>query len=181
MSGSALEQAAPQIQLLMLDCDGVLTDGGVILGTDEQEFKRFDIQDGMGVSLAKRAGLRVGVITGRSSHAVTRRARELHLDELIQGAKDKVEALDQVCERQGLTRSQVAYMGDDIQDLAILMACGLSLAPANARPEVLQRVDHVTTNRGGHGAVREVIETLLKAQGHWDKLVEDFLQGATPP
>lgn len=178
---SSLPPAAQDVRFLLLDCDGVLTDGGVILGSDGQEFKRFDIQDGMGVSMARRVGLKVGVITGRASDAVRRRADELHLDALIEGAKDKVAALDDVLASHGLARSQAAYMGDDIQDLAVLAACGLSLAPANARPEVRARVHHVTQARGGQGAVREAIEALLAAQGHWDRLVQDFAEGATPP
>ena len=133
--------------ILLLDCDGVLTDGGVILGTDGQEFKRFDIQDGMGVSMARRVGLKVGVITGRASDAVRKRAKELNLDALIEGAKDKVAALDEVLAEHGLNRSQAAYMGDDIQDLAILGACGLSLAPANARPEVRAAVGEATLEK----------------------------------
>ena len=172
---------AADVRFLLLDCDGVLTDGGVILGSDGQEFKRFDIQDGMGVSLARRAGLQVGVITGRTSDAIQRRAKELRLDTLIEGAKDKVAALDAVLKEQGFTRAEAAYMGDDIQDLAILAACGFSIAPANARPEVRARVDLVTEARGGQGAVREAIETILKVQGKWDELVQDFLEGATPP
>ena len=178
---TSLPSAALQVRFLLLDCDGVLTDGGVILGTDGQEFKRFDIQDGMGVSLARRAGLKVGVITGRRSDAVRKRAQELHLDALIEGAKDKVAALDEVLAGFDLERSQAAYMGDDIQDLAILGACGLSLAPANARREVREAVHHVTEARGGSGAVREAIEALLQAQGHWEELVQDFAEGATPP
>jgi 3-deoxy-D-manno-octulosonate 8-phosphate phosphatase (KDO 8-P phosphatase) len=180
MAGT-LPSAAQEVRLLLLDCDGVLTDGGVILGTDGQEFKRFDIQDGMGVSMARRVGLKVGVITGRASDAVRKRAKELNLDALIEGAKDKVAALDEVLAEHGLNRSQAAYMGDDIQDLAILGACGFSLAPANARPEVRERVHFVTEARGGQGAVREAIEALLVAQGHWDQLVQDFAEGATPP
>jgi 3-deoxy-D-manno-octulosonate 8-phosphate phosphatase (KDO 8-P phosphatase) len=171
-------EKAQNIQLLLLDVDGVLTDGGLVLGTGEGEFKRFNVQDGMGLSLAREAGLKVGIITGRESEAVTRRAQELKMDELIQGSKEKVAALDLACEHHGLTRDQVAYMGDDIQDLGILLACGLSMTPRNGRPEVQVRVDLVTEARGGHGAVREAIEAILKATHRWDDLLRKYGAGS---
>lgn len=177
----SLPDGAKEVHFLLLDCDGVLTDGGVILGSGGAEFKRFDIQDGMGISLARRAGIKVGVITGRASDAIRRRTKELNLDVLIEGVKDKVSALDSVLMEQGFARSEAAYMGDDIQDLAILGACGFSMAPANACAEVRKRVDFVTEARGGQGAVREAIEAILKVQGRWDDLVQEFVDGATPP
>lgn len=169
-----LAEKATRVELLLLDCDGVLTDGGVILGSGGAEFKRFDIQDGMGISLAREAGLKVGILTGRVSDAVRLRSSELRLDEVVQGSKDKIASLDEICQRHELARDQVAYMGDDLQDLEVLLACGLAFAPANARPEVRARVAMVTQARGGMGAVREVVEALLQAKGLWHGLLEKY-------
>ena len=174
MDSSELVRRTRRVELLLLDVDGVLTDGGVYLG-DGVELKRFDIQDGMGVTLARRAGLRVGILTGRTSSAVTRRARELAIDEVIQGANPKLPAFTALLERLGLDGTAVAYMGDDLQDLPVLGRVGLALAPANARPEVRERAHWVATASGGRGAVREAVEMLLSTRGEWGDLVRGYL------
>ena len=174
-SSEELEGKASGVELLLLDVDGVLTDGGVILGAQE-EMKRFDIQDGMGVTLARRGGLRTGILTGRTSDAVSRRARELRIDELVQGAEPKLPAFEALLARLDLTPDRVAYMGDDLPDHCVLRRVGLSLAPANARPEVRERVDWVASRPGGGGAVREAVEMILKARGAWGDATRELLE-----
>lgn len=175
MADDELRQKAAKIQLLLFDVDGVFTDGGVILGSQGFEAKRFNIQDGMGVTLAREGGFQVGIMTGRTSEAVSRRAAELRMDVLVQGSKDKVEALEKLCDTEGLRPEQILYMGDDVQDLGILTRCGVSMAPSNGRPEVRDRVDWVTQAPGGHGAVREAIEAMLRWTDRWDRVLEGHL------
>ena len=175
MTSENLRQKASQIKLVLFDVDGVLTDGGVILGSDGFEAKCFNIQDGMGITLAKESGLLAGIMTGRLSEAVSRRAKELSMDVLIQGAKDKVAALENLCSEQGLLKSEIFYMGDDVQDIGILTRCGLSATPQNGRQDVKDRVDFVTQARGGEGAAREAIEEILKLTNRWEKTLEAHL------
>lgn len=165
---------AGAIRALFFDVDGVLTDGGIVLGSEGHEAKRFDVKDGMGVTLAREAGLLVGIITGRSSEAVARRGAELAMDEVVQGAKDKLAALREVAGRRGLALAEVGYMGDDLQDLAALLACGFSATPADGEAELRSRVDLVTERRAGFGAAREAIEFVLRAQGRWDATVRRY-------
>lgn len=172
-----LAARAQQVKLLLFDVDGVLTDGGVILGTDGFEAKRFDIQDGMGITLARKAGLRTGVLTGRTSEAVRRRCAELKVEVVIQGAGDKTPAFDAMLESEGLHEEEVAYMGDDLQDLCVLERVGLAMAPANARPQVRRAAHLVTQASGGRGAVREAIETVLDARGDLEMIVQGFHTG----
>jgi 3-deoxy-D-manno-octulosonate 8-phosphate phosphatase (KDO 8-P phosphatase) len=144
-----------------MDVDGVLTDGGIILGPEGIELKRFDVQDGMGITLAREAGLLVGLITGRRSAAVERRAGELELDEVHQGRPDKAETLDGILRRRGLAAGEVAYIGDDVQDVPLLHRVGLPVCVANATRETRRAAVYVTRQPGGHGAVREVIDLIL--------------------
>jgi len=167
---------AATLKLLLFDVDGVFTDGGVLLGSEGHEAKRFDIQDGMGVTLARLAGLRTGILTGRTSEAVSRRADELRIDEVVQGAGDKLPAYRALLESTGLEEAEVAYMGDALQGLPVLPRAGLAMAPANARAEVRERCHLVTTRAGGAGAVREAIEEILRAREAWDPLVHRFLE-----
>jgi 3-deoxy-D-manno-octulosonate 8-phosphate phosphatase (KDO 8-P phosphatase) len=164
-----LKRLAQGLQLLLLDVDGVLTDGGIILYGIDGEAKRFDVQDGMGVVLARAAGIKVGIITSRTSAVVQRRATELHLDEVLQGVSDKVEALREILEKYGLAASQAAYIGDDIQDIPIMRQVGLPISVQNARPLVKECCKCVTSARGGRGAVREAVEWLLELRGDKDK------------
>lgn len=166
-----------ELRLLLLDVDGVLTDGGLVLIDDDRESKVFDVQDGMGITLALAAGLEVGILTGRRSEVVARRAEELNVEHVWQGAGDKGDALDDVLEQTGYSEDRVAYMADDVQDLPVLRRVGLALAPENARPEVKRECDLVTRAPGGKGAVREAIDRLLEVRGERDAVYERAARG----
>jgi len=176
MNRPDLEGLAKGLQILLLDVDGVLTDGGIILIGAEAEAKRFDVQDGMGLNLARAAGLKVGIVTSRSSTVVERRARELNIDELFQGAVRKSDVLDQLVQKYGISDSQAAYIGDDVQDLPIMSRVGLPIAVQNAVQDVKDRSVYVTTASGGHGAVREAVEWLLDLRGDREKVYQRFVE-----
>lgn len=169
-----LQDRMSKIRLLLLDVDGVLSNGAIYLG-DAGEFKAFNTQDGLGIKLAQRCGIQVGIITGRSSKAVSRRAEELKLDFLYQSTMNKREAYAQILQQTGLEDEAVCYMGDDLPDLPLIIRAGVGVAPANASKAVQARADLTTAAAGGEGAVREVIESILKAQGQWDAMVQEFL------
>jgi 3-deoxy-D-manno-octulosonate 8-phosphate phosphatase (KDO 8-P phosphatase) len=152
------------IKAIFLDVDGVLTDGTVIYGSDGVEMKIFDIKDGFGITNAIYCGIRVGIITGRQSDLVKRRASELGIVDLYQGSIDKVTPFEEIKKTYSLESSEIAYVGDDILDLPVLGKAGFSAAPANAVREVKMKVDYVSKARGGQGAVREIIDLILKAQ-----------------
>jgi 3-deoxy-D-manno-octulosonate 8-phosphate phosphatase (KDO 8-P phosphatase) len=158
---------ASRIRLLVLDVDGVLTDGGLVYGASGEETKRFHVHDGLAVAAALRAGLQVAVLSARASAAVTRRMSELGVAEIHQGVADKAQALEALQERLGLRAAEVAVMGDDLPDLAAMGKAGLALAPANAVAEVKRAAHWVARRRGGDGAVREAVEMLLKARRAW--------------
>ncbi|MEM9597419.1 MAG: HAD-IIIA family hydrolase [Acidobacteriota bacterium] len=172
-----LERRAARIQWLLLDVDGVLTDGRLRYTERGEEMKVFHVRDGLGVRMAQRAGLTVGVLSGRSGPALERRARELDLDPLIVGSKHKVADLERFCDERGTTPDSIAYVGDDLQDLGVLRRCGLAFAPADAATEVRDVVHHVLRTAGGRGAVRELVETLLRARGEWDRILAGYLDG----
>ncbi|MDX2176621.1 MAG: HAD hydrolase family protein [Candidatus Sumerlaeia bacterium] len=165
------------MKLIALDVDGVLAERGIIIGADS-EMKRFDIQDGQGIVVAQKAQLVFAIISGRDSAATTRRAKELGIAEVFQGVRAKTGVLKQIAARHNLHHEAVLYMGDDIQDLGPMAWAGVSAAPANANGEVLGRVDIVTRAEGGRGAVREVVELVLKAQNLWSAVVEAYLRDA---
>lgn len=156
-----------RIRLLVLDVDGVLTDGGLYCGPAGEEIKRFHVQDGLAVAAAQRAGLHVAVISGRASASVTRRMAELGVVDVHQGVEDKVAVLASLMTRLGLDSAQVAVMGDDLMDLPLMRHAGLALAPPNAVPEVRRAAHWISRRRGGDGAVREAIEFLLRARKAW--------------
>lgn len=160
-----LRSLAADLRILLLDVDGVMTDGGIILIGQEGEAKRFDVQDGMGVTLARAAGLKVGIVTSRTSDVVQRRAKELGIEEVFQGTRHKPEVLDTIRLSSGIENSQVAYMGDDIQDISIMRLVGIPIAVQNAVPAVKECSTHVTRACGGHGAIREAVEWLLELRG----------------
>lgn len=160
----ALLQKLRQIKAIFLDVDGVLTDGTIIYGSDGVEMKIFDSQDGFGISNAMNNGIRVGIITGRQSDLVKRRAAELGIIDLYQGSIDKITPFEEIKKIYSLDSSEIAYVGDDILDLPLLQKVGFSAAPANAVREVRTKVDYVSKARGGQGAVREIIDLVLKAQ-----------------
>ncbi len=162
------------IKLLALDVDGVLTDGSLCIGAEGETYKVFNAKDGMGISCALRCGLKVALITGRSSMIVKRRAEELGITILLQNVKDKNVALKTLSEKLRLMRCEIAYMGDDLNDLPAFACAGTTFAPADAAAEIKAAADTVTVATGGRGAVREVIESILKAQSQWQRLVAEY-------
>lgn len=162
------------VQLLLLDVDGVLTDGSITYISGGGEAKTFNTQDGLGIRLLQESGVAVGIITARSSEAVERRARDLQLAYCFQGTQDKLTAYEAILKKTGLRPLQTAYMGDDLMDLPILNRAGLAAAPANAVAEVRQRVHYTTERCGGSGAVREICELILEAQGNLIRMRASF-------
>ena len=158
---NSIVKLAEGLKLLLLDVDGVMTDGGIILIGENQEAKRFDVQDGIGIALAKAAGLSVGIITSRKSAVVERRAKELKIDHIVQGVGRKIEVFSSLLKELFLDASQCAYIGDDIQDTPVMRQVGIPIAVANAVKEAKETSVYVTSKNGGHGAVREAVEWLL--------------------
>jgi len=169
-----LQKRAEQIELLLLDVDGVLTDGRLIMGTDGNEAKAFHARDGLGIRLAQRGGIMIGLISGRESSVVSDRAEELYITEVHQRVFDKLERFKEVLERLNLTPEKVCFMGDDLVDLPVLRIVGLAAAPADAMDEVLEHAHYVTRKPGGAGCVRELVDLLLKARGKWESVTARF-------
>jgi 3-deoxy-D-manno-octulosonate 8-phosphate phosphatase (KDO 8-P phosphatase) len=171
----SIDTLASRIKLLLMDCDGVLTDGRVWIleGGDDQ--KAFNVRDGLGLELLHRGGLRSGIISGRTSTAVERRATGLGISFLRQGCVNKVDAFEEVLSVAGVDASEVAYVGDDLNDLPLMKRSGLGVAVHDAAAEVKQAADFVTQAKGGRGAVREVVELLLKSQHSWERVVREYL------
>ena len=170
---ATLDAAFKRVRLLLCDVDGVLTDASVFIG-GPQEVKRFNIRDGLGLVRLRRAGLKVGWISGRSSPATTRRARELKIDFLRQEKGSKVCVVESLLAQTGFRWDEVCYMGDDIIDLGVLKRAGVAVAVANGVAEARAAADYVTRADGGQGAVREVVELILKAQNQWERIVAEY-------
>ena len=151
-----------RIKMLLLDVDGVMTDGGLYYTAEGVEFKRFNAQDGYGIVRARQHGIRIGIISGRSTPIVEARARTLEIEEVIQGAEDKVAAMESIRDKYGLDDGEIAFIGDDLFDIPLLERVGFSAAPRNARSEVRKSVDYVTKAAGGDGAVRELIDLIIR-------------------
>jgi 3-deoxy-D-manno-octulosonate 8-phosphate phosphatase (KDO 8-P phosphatase) len=171
---NALHEKASRIRLLLFDVDGVLTDGVVVMHADGSESKGFHIRDGAAIVWAQRAGIPVGLLSARTSGATTHRAAQLAVRIVAQGVKSKLASYDQIVRDAALEDAAVAYMGDDLLDLPVIARVGLSGAPADAAPEVRQRVDWVSQSGGGRGAVREFIELVLRAQDKWERVTRDY-------
>ncbi|GAB4390570.1 MAG: hypothetical protein Kow0025_23520 [Thermodesulfovibrionales bacterium] len=171
-----IARAAREVKLLILDVDGVLTDGSIILDGGGNELKRFHVRDGHGIKMLQRAGVQVAIITGRSSEAVRRRAEELGIEEVHQGSRMKTEAYEEMLARLGLRDEETAFVGDDVVDIPILRRAGLSIAVADATEEAKAAAMAVTEGRGGRGAVREVTDFLLKAKGLWDDAIARYFE-----
>lgn len=165
VEGEAFRARIAGLKALVLDVDGVLTDGALWLGVGGGEDKRFHVHDGLGVQRARAAGLRVGWVSGRRCEAVERRARELGVAEVRQEVASKASGFEELCGVWGVRTSEAAYMGDDVTDLPALRAAGLALAPADASADVRACAHHVTPRAGGHGAVRDAVEWLLRHRG----------------
>jgi 3-deoxy-D-manno-octulosonate 8-phosphate phosphatase (KDO 8-P phosphatase) len=167
-----LNDRAAKIQLLILDCDGVLTDGGLHYGPDGEAFKRFDVKDGHAIVMARLVGLPTAVITARTSKIVEVRGKELGMVAIKQGRRQKTEALEELLSELSIPAEHCAYMGDDLNDLGPMSKVGLSACPADAAPEVREAVTFASQRPGGHGAVRELVELCLKASGRWERVLE---------
>ncbi len=165
---------AARVTLMLLDVDGVLTDGGIVYDDTGREIKRFHVRDGHGIKMLQRAGVEVGIITGRNSGVVAVRAKELGIALVRQGAMDKVAAWREIIASRGLAPEVTAYVGDDIVDLPLLNRVGFSAAPADAEPYVREAADFVSSRAGGHGAVREIVEFLLRSAGRWEAVASRY-------
>jgi len=175
MTAPTLEQRAAAIRLLGLDVDGTLTDGRLWFGAEGEVFKGFHVQDGLGLKLLAQAGIEVMWITARQSRIVAARAADLGIAEVVQASRSKRVDLLDIAARRGLTPEQLAFMGDDLHDLPAFGTVGLAVAPANAHPWILEHVHWQTTRAGGEGAVRELCDLLLTAQGHRTAIIDGFL------
>ena len=169
-----LAARARALRALLLDVDGVLTDGTTLVHADGTESLRFDIRDGLGLVLAQRAGLVTGVVSARATTAVEHRAAQLGLRHVLLGVHDKLDAVSRVLAHEGVGFEALGYMGDDLVDLRVLARAGVSAAPADAMPDVRPRVALVTAARGGRGAVREFVEGVLRARGAWAPLLAEY-------
>ena len=201
------EERARKIKLLLMDVDGVMTDGSLwffpapagarqetksaaekfadaggyaISSASMVEAKGFNAHDGTGISMARLGGIKTGLITKRISDTVALRARDLRLDHVHQGIADKLTVFHQILRQEKLSAEQAAYMGDDIIDLPVMQHCGLAIAVPNSRAEVLQAAHFITAHPGGHGAVRDAVEFILKAQGKLQQVIDRYLQGRSP-
>ena len=165
------------IKLIILDVDGTLTKGDIIIGSNGEEFKQFNVKDGyMIVNSQKKCNKIFSIITGRKSNIMEIRAKELGIEHLYQGIQDKVEVYEKLKLELNVSDDETAYMGDDLNDLAVLQVVGLAAAPANAVVEVKERVQYICHHAGGQGAVRELLEYILKEQGLWKKIIKEYLQ-----
>ena len=165
------------IRLIVSDVDGVWTDGKIVYAGDRNELKEFHVRDGLAAKLAQRSGIIVALLTSRSSQALERRAKELGIHELHQGATNKLEATERLAQRLGVPFEQILYAGDDLPDLAPMTRVGISAAPADAAPEVRRIATWKLETRGGGGAFRELVERLLRERGEWEPLIREFAGG----
>jgi 3-deoxy-D-manno-octulosonate 8-phosphate phosphatase (KDO 8-P phosphatase) len=168
-------ERAREVQLIVFDVDGVLTDGGLWYGPDGEVMKRFDVKDGHAMVLARLTGLPIALLTARSSKIVETRAHELKLAKVLQGRREKGPALLELCEELKVAPASIAYMGDDVNDLAAMKPCGLTACPSDAVREVRDAVHFVASHPGGRGAARELIELVLRATGRWEQAMAHML------
>lgn len=171
-----LQARARKISLLLMDVDGVMTDGKIYFLPEGGEAKGFNAQDGVGIRLLQRAGVRTGILSGRESSIVSRRAAELGMSIVLQKSSDKLASFHQILQQEGLTADRIGFVGDDLVDLPVFQRVGLAVAVANAREEVRRAAHYVTQAPGGQGAVREVTELILRAQDKWGEVTERYLR-----
>jgi 3-deoxy-D-manno-octulosonate 8-phosphate phosphatase (KDO 8-P phosphatase) len=176
MMDSELQARAARIKLFLMDCDGVLTDARIWVLENGEDQKAFNTRDGLGLELLHRAGLKSGVISGRVSSALTRRAEKLGMSYVRQGCEDKKQAFAEILEDAGLTNADVAFAGDDLNDIPLMLQSGLAIAVANASVETREHAHYITEAHGGHGAVREAVELILKSQNKWDEVLRHYLR-----
>jgi len=163
-----------KVKILLLDVDGVMTDGSIIYNDSGDEIKAFCVKDGLGIRLLMNAGIKIGVVTGRSSEALRHRCKNLHIEYIFDGVLNKAEILNKITEMTGIQASEIAYMGDDLPDIPIMRGVGIPIAVADAQENVIETACIVTSAKGGNSAIREVCEAILKAQGHWESVVKRF-------
>jgi 3-deoxy-D-manno-octulosonate 8-phosphate phosphatase (KDO 8-P phosphatase) len=163
-----------KIKLLILDVDGVMTDGRIIMDSEGHEIKNFDVRDGHGIKLLQRYGIKVAILTGRQSKVVEYRAKDLDIKDVYQKVFNKKEVFEKILRKHKLSANEVAYMGDDIVDIPVLKRVGFSAAVADAVDVVKKSVDYITKNTGGHGAVRELCEMILQAKGEWKEIAAKY-------
>jgi 3-deoxy-D-manno-octulosonate 8-phosphate phosphatase (KDO 8-P phosphatase) len=176
MTNSEIQARAARIKLFLMDCDGVLTDARIWVLESGEDQKAFHTRDGLGLELLHRAGLKSGVISGRVSSALSRRAEKLGMSYVRQNCEDKEQAFAEILADAGVTNEEVAFAGDDLIDIPLMRRAGLALAVADAVVETRNHAHYITEARGGHGAVREMVELILKSQGRWDELVRRYLR-----
>jgi 3-deoxy-D-manno-octulosonate 8-phosphate phosphatase (KDO 8-P phosphatase) len=170
----SLRKKARSIKLILMDVDGTLTDGTLSVLPDGEEVKAYNVRDGMGILMAGKAGIDVGVITGKTSRSLDHRSSKLHLAEIHQGVADKGKVLAEILERRKLAAEEVAYIGDDLGDLAVIRAVGLAAAVEDAHPLVRRHSDYICRLPGGRGAVREFIEFIIRSQGKWKTVLAEL-------
>ncbi len=173
----SFKNSCKKIKMLLFDCDGVLTDGRIILGSNGMECKCFSTTDGMGIKIWHKAGFLCGSITGRSSEALQKRAKELSFDELHQGISEKGKTLEEIIKKHKISADEIAYIGDDINDLPVGTRVGIFFAPANHHKSIEKYVDYQLEAVGGEGVIREVVEILLKSKGLYKQLIQDIIDG----
>jgi 3-deoxy-D-manno-octulosonate 8-phosphate phosphatase (KDO 8-P phosphatase) len=169
-------ERARRVRVVLLDFDGVLTDGRIVLGPGGLDVRSFDVRDGFGIQLAHRAGLELAIVSGRTSSVLVDRARDLGIDEVHQGVADKAARLDEIAARLGVALAETCFMGDDLIDVPAMRRAGFSAAPADAWPEARRLAHYVTERPGGRGAVRELVELVLAASGRLERAVAPYLQ-----
>ena len=175
-SDNEIQRRAAEIRMILLDVDGVLTDGKIYLGNNDEEFRTFFVRDGLAIRMGQSAGLSFGILSGRDSPLVVRRARELDIEHIHQGIRDKGGQLDQIAAETGLKTEQICFVGDDLIDVPALRRAGFAACPADGCEETRQFAHYICNNKGGHGAVREVVDLVLHASGRWDMAMQRFLK-----
>jgi 3-deoxy-D-manno-octulosonate 8-phosphate phosphatase (KDO 8-P phosphatase) len=169
-----IQEKLKNVKMLILDVDGVMTDGRIIMDDEGRQLKNFNVRDGHGLKIIQRYGIKIAILTGRKSEVVNHRASDLEINDVYQGALNKKEVFKEILLKHNLETSATAFMGDDIIDIPVLKQVGFSAAVADAVDVVKKNVDYVTKNKGGHGAVREVCEMILQAQGKWPEIAEKY-------
>ncbi|TET33058.1 MAG: HAD-IIIA family hydrolase [Planctomycetota bacterium] len=169
-----IDDACKDVKLVLLDVDGVLTDGSIIVSDDGREMKRFNARDGSGIKYLQRAGLRVAFLSGRKTEAVDRRAVQLGVEDCLQGFTEKIPPYESLLEKRGLEDKHVCFLGDDLMDIPVMRRAAFPVAVADAAPEVKAEAVYVTEAEGGRGAVREVAELILRYQGKWDAIISRY-------
>lgn len=172
---SSVQERASRIKLLLMDCDGVLTNGRIWILDEGEDQKEFHTRDGLGLELFHRSGLISGIISGRSSTAVSRRAQALGMSFIHLGCQNKLQVFEETIAGAGVSNLEVAFIGDDLNDIPLMARSALGIAVADASPETRERAHYVTNARGGDGAVREVVELILKSQNRWSDMIKTFL------